>query len=198
MGFYTLIEKFEYAEESWGLWQEFVKFFRHNSEIFVGHPFYCLPQAFNEFLPQAWIKLAEKSQKVVFYIWKNMLFPTCSKFYSGLRQAGKKLSQKNCRDAARIWQTLATSLNFLQHNRIFLWVYIGIFLDRVRINFIRRNWVLRSEAKPRRQKNILINHIATHNFRRYQCRHLDSSDIVWSFENLSSTADRKWKGDGIP
>ena len=62
---FTLIKKFKYAEESWGLRQEFVKF-----------------------------------------LW----------------QAGKNLPQENFRIAAKIWQILASSLNFLQHTRIFLWV----------------------------------------------------------------------------
>ena len=43
-----------------------------------------------------------------------------------LRQAGKNLPQENFRVAARIGQILATSLNFLQHTRIFLWVYSAL------------------------------------------------------------------------
>ena len=54
----TLIEKFEYVEESWGLWQEFVQFLRQF--------FSCLPQAFDEFLPQIWIKLGTSRKKHIF------------------------------------------------------------------------------------------------------------------------------------
>ena len=49
---FVLIENFEYAEENWRLRQEFVKFLRQLLNFLVAN-FSYLPQAFNEFLPQA-------------------------------------------------------------------------------------------------------------------------------------------------
>ena len=72
----ALIEKFEYVEESWGFWQEFVKL--RNLWNFLVASFFLFVACIK------WILAA--SQKKVFYMWKKMFFPTCTKFYSGFRQ----------------------------------------------------------------------------------------------------------------
>ena len=120
--------------ESWGLRQEFVKFL-WKLWYFLVASFFLLAANFKRILAASLNKTCGKSEKSMFYMWKNMFFPTCTKFYSGLRQefvkclwpAGKNLPQENFRVAARIWQILDTSLNFLQHTQIFLWVYSHFF-----------------------------------------------------------------------
>ena len=86
------------------------------------------PQALKEFLPQACIKLCN-SEKEYFFTCKTHFFSDYSlvllrfavRFAKCLWYLWKNLPQENSKIDARIWQNLATGLNFLQHAQIFLY-----------------------------------------------------------------------------
>ena len=61
-----------------------------NSDIFLRQVFSCLPQVFNAFLPQAWIKLGASRKKHIISHVKHTFFRLDPTF---IKACGKKMSE---------------------------------------------------------------------------------------------------------